>query len=56
MILTNNKNHEFTIQFGKYNNGKIPVKMYLCSSGLTTQVYGSFEVTVVGETDPRPEY
>ncbi|HLO86587.1 MAG TPA: hypothetical protein VK203_16525 [Nostocaceae cyanobacterium] len=37
-------NHKFIVQFGKLNQGKIPVKLYLCASSLATQVSGSFEV------------
>jgi hypothetical protein len=37
-------NYKFLMQFGKLNNGRIPVKLYACASSLATQVSGTFEV------------
>lgn len=36
--------YKFLAKFGKLNQGKIPVKLYVCASSLATQVSGSFEV------------
>ncbi|BAZ30206.1 hypothetical protein NIES4074_26620 [Cylindrospermum sp. NIES-4074] len=36
--------YKFLMQFGKLNQGKMPVKLYVCASSLATQVSGTFEV------------
>lgn len=46
-------NYKFLMQFGKLNQGKMPVKLYLCAGSLATQISGTFDVDFGNEPSPN---